>query len=712
MTRPYVRMWVILATAVFLVFFVTPPARADSDLDQAIARFSDFAQREIAASDIPGISIGFVYGETQWAGGFGFADLENQVPAKDVSAYRLASVTKPMTAMAVLSLMEQGKLDLDAEVQTYVPYFPKKSYPVTCRDLLGHLGGISHYQNYEVEGHFKHHMDTREAIAVFEDFDLVAAPRARYQYSSYGYNLLGAAIEGASGMSYGDYLRSTLWGPLGMDHTRMDDPDAIIPHRVRGYRPDPNGGIRNSEFVDISSRFAAGGTRSTVNDLLAFAKGVMDGEILSQETYDLMWTPMRTAGGASTGYGMGWSVRAVNGRMMVQHGGAQAETRTFLMVLPNTGFAIAVATNFEGGDRMAFIRRLYREVLGESWQQDVYAGGPANSLLFDALWSVFNHGLAHLERYDQPLQAEGPAVAAAFARFNELTALDRVQGNVEASYAELEAAHDSAGSSLYVILGSYMANALRQAYGATYLDKAHGAGALDFFDDYIALSDVKGSTPDDHRLSEEWVRRSATWRQDWARTWNPATQDIAFTSETDLSNVGANLAKQFEGATLYPDYSGALMTQLKERFKRQDVEGAAAAASIAMRLYPEFDQPYVYAGVMNLAAGDRAEAMTLIRRAGGLDPRGASSAARMNMLAYELKGGGMLDLALAVLDAAIELHPEVANLYDSMGEFYLEGGDRKNGESYYRKALSIDPNLPSALEALETIRATEPQHQK
>ena len=143
------------------------------------------------------------------------------------------------------------------------------------RGLLGHLAGISHYRDYDAEGHFKDHKDTREAIAVFEDFELVAEPGTRFNYSSYGYNLLGAVIEGASGTSYGDFLREHLWGPLGMDATVMDDPDALIPNRVRGYRPGPGGEIINSEFVNISSRFAAGGTRSTVLDLLKFARGVM-----------------------------------------------------------------------------------------------------------------------------------------------------------------------------------------------------------------------------------------------------------------------------------------------------------------------------------------------------------------------------------------------------------------------------------------------------
>src|SRR5262245_5619827 len=199
-----------------------------------------------------------------------------------------------MTAVAVIQLADAGKIDLDAEIQTYVPYFPRKGHPVTVRQLLGHLGGIPHYRNFEKELHIKEHKTTREAIDIFKDFDLVAEPGTKYQYSSYGFNLLGAAVEGASSQSYGDYMREHVWAPLGMKDTRMDDPADIIPNRVHGY--DWEGGkLRNSEFVDVSSRFAGGGTRSTVLDLLKFARGFTDSKLVSAGRVKEMTRPMRLA---------------------------------------------------------------------------------------------------------------------------------------------------------------------------------------------------------------------------------------------------------------------------------------------------------------------------------------------------------------------------------------------------------------------------------
>ena len=248
--------------------------------------FRKFMQSQIQKDQIPGMTIGYISwnenNETLWVEGFGYSDIENNVAAKAETAYRLGSISKTMTATAVLQLVEQGKIDLDAEIQKYVPYFPKKKWPITVRQLLGHLGGISHYQNYDVEGRIKEHKNTREAIAIFENFDLVGQP-GTYTYSSYGYNLLGAAIEGASGMSFGDYMKKNIWDPMEMKNTRIDDPDALIPNRARGYRI-LDGEIKNSEFVDMSSRFGAGGTRSTIPDVLKFAKELASGKLLQSKT--------------------------------------------------------------------------------------------------------------------------------------------------------------------------------------------------------------------------------------------------------------------------------------------------------------------------------------------------------------------------------------------------------------------------------------------
>ena len=326
--------------------------------------YEAFVGEEMTRLRIPGLTLGFFKDDCTWVAAFGLADLENRVPASVRSAYRYASVQKSMTALAILQLAEQGVIDLDAEIQRYVPYFPRKPWPVTVRQLLGHLSGIPHYVNRAVEQHITRHMTTREAVAIFAGFDLVAEPGSRYSYSSYGYNLLGAAIEGASGMPYGDYMQANVWGPLGMSSVQLDDPIALIPRRVRGYQL-LDSAIVNSEFIDVSSRFAAGGTRGTVPDLLRFIRGVQEARVASAPTLGLMYAPMMTRDSQPVPYSAGWQIPPVRHRgLLVTNDGGQQETRTFILNAPEQHFGIAFAMNLEADVYGPLVLRLYELVLG------------------------------------------------------------------------------------------------------------------------------------------------------------------------------------------------------------------------------------------------------------------------------------------------------------------------------------------------------------
>jgi CubicO group peptidase (beta-lactamase class C family) len=244
------------------------------------------------------MTIGFIKGEFTWVKGFGFADVENGSPARPESSYRLASITKTITALAVLQLVEEGKIDLDSEIQKYVPYFPRKRWPVTVRQLLGHIGGVRHYQT-AAELQIKEPMTTRQAIAVFENSDLAAEPGTRFNYSSYGYNLLGAAIESASGLSYDEYIRKHIFERLSMLNSGLENRLGLVPNRVRGYRI-INGELQHSEYVDLSNRFAAAGVRSTVPDLLNYARGIIDEKLLKESTWRKMFSPMALRNGFFT----------------------------------------------------------------------------------------------------------------------------------------------------------------------------------------------------------------------------------------------------------------------------------------------------------------------------------------------------------------------------------------------------------------------------
>ena len=300
------------------------------------------------AHSIPGLSIAVVTnGELAWSNGYGMADLENFVPARPVTVYRLASVTKPITAVAVMQLAEKGALDLDAPIQRYVPEFPAKPWPVTARQLLCHQGGVRNWTEDEFVS-TRHYASISEAITLFRDDPLVHEPGTRATYTSFGYTLLGRAVETVSGSSFIDYLRVHVLEPAGMEWTRTDDVQAIIPNRARGYRLTGGGSLLNSPLSDTSNRIPGGGLVGTAEDVAHFAAALMAGHLLKPETLKLMWTPQATRDKKPTGFGLGFVVARRGGEREVYHTGGQSRVSTLLYMRPDRKLAVVLLTNLEG----------------------------------------------------------------------------------------------------------------------------------------------------------------------------------------------------------------------------------------------------------------------------------------------------------------------------------------------------------------------------
>ncbi len=321
---------------------------------------------EMARQGIPGMSVAVaVRGRVLWAAGFGLADLENHVPAKATTVYRLASISKPFTAVAVLQLVEQGKMDLEAPVEKYVPSFPKKQWPVTIRHLLCHQGGIRHYRDGAEMNSTRHYTDLIEPLQIFQNDPLLFEPGTRFSYTTYGYNLLGAAVEGASGMKFLDYLRRHIFEPAGLRRMRDDNVYDLIPERARGYRRVLGGKIENCALADTSNKIPGGGLVGTVEDLVDFAIHLNGGTLLKKDTVGRMCTPQKTRDGKSTPYGLGWQVFERGAQRWVGHGGAQQGVRTLLLMRPERGFAVALMANLEGVNLETAAVGIAAIVLGE-----------------------------------------------------------------------------------------------------------------------------------------------------------------------------------------------------------------------------------------------------------------------------------------------------------------------------------------------------------
>ena len=206
------------------------------------------------------------HGHLVWSEGFGFADLESGMRATGSTIYRIGSVSKPVVGTALMQLVEQGKMDLDAELQTYVPEFPRKRWPLTIRHLVTHTSGIRHYAGDEFAS-MKRYNDLLSPIEIFAADPLLFEPGTRYSYSTYGFNLVANVVENVGGMPMADYMARYVYEPAWMNNTAMEDQREIQLGRAKWYETDRSGAWVNAPYADLSNKYSGGGITSTVEDL-------------------------------------------------------------------------------------------------------------------------------------------------------------------------------------------------------------------------------------------------------------------------------------------------------------------------------------------------------------------------------------------------------------------------------------------------------------
>jgi len=333
----------VAATALALAALLPLAATAADDDPSALAA------SVMSRDRLPSLSIAIAGdGRTVYSNAFGLADVEHSVPASPKTVYRIGSITKPITATAILQLSEQGRLDLDLPIETYCPDFPSKPETITARDLLAHLGGIRDYDYARFDEEFlsrTRYASIGGALGVFAADPLIAEPGTRHQYSSFGYVLLGCAVEGASGEPFGSYLRQKVFRVGGMSQTALDVPEEIVPHRASTYSKARDGSWMNSPFVDLSDRFPAGGLLSTPADLVAFGIALLDGKLLGAETWEAMVTRRETRGGETFAYAAGWRLSDRPGEIF--HGGTSVGGSAYLYIRTGSRTVVAFATNVD-----------------------------------------------------------------------------------------------------------------------------------------------------------------------------------------------------------------------------------------------------------------------------------------------------------------------------------------------------------------------------
>jgi CubicO group peptidase (beta-lactamase class C family) len=309
--------------------------------------------------NLPALSVAVgAGGEIVWAEGFGWADLENRVRVAPGMRFRIGTASMALTSAAVGLLLEKGRLNLDETIQTYVPEFPEKQWPVRLRQLMGHVAGVRN--DAGDEGPLGERCEkTVEGLQLFRDDPLLFEPGTRYRFSSYGWILMSAAVEASAGEPFLAFMRSQIFEPLGMDDTEADSVDMPIRNRATFYFPrfaaDPRYGLHLTRRVDYSCYAGSSAFLSTPSDLVRFAMAINSGRLLQPATVRLLQTSQRLPSGEETGYGLGWDLETVTladaptrwvGHDGTTMGGMVASFITF----PERGIVVSVMSNIAYAD--------------------------------------------------------------------------------------------------------------------------------------------------------------------------------------------------------------------------------------------------------------------------------------------------------------------------------------------------------------------------
>ncbi len=301
--------------------------------ENKIKLFDEYLNQYLLVKNVPSISAGLLeQGKIIWLNGLGKADIENNVPVNQNSIYRIASISKPITAVAILQLWERGLISLDTDARTYIPSFPVKKYQFTIRQLLNHTSGIRNYKEGEFDSK-KYYATTDEALKLFAYDSLNFEPGTQYEYTTLGYSLLAAIVESVTKTTFEKYLKNNVLVQAGMNFTLTDKQSEIILNRVRGYEKNAESKIVNAPLADLSVKVAGGGLLSTTKDLLQFAKAIMENKLIKQSTFDMMIRKSRLKSGRELDYGLGFSLTFENDTLRyISHNGAGTGFSSMLLI--------------------------------------------------------------------------------------------------------------------------------------------------------------------------------------------------------------------------------------------------------------------------------------------------------------------------------------------------------------------------------------------
>ncbi len=347
-----------LLAAVFAVLSL--PATAADDKLAGLPKMVESIRQELGA---PGLSIAVAVNDKMvYAGGFGLADVENEVPARGDTVYRIASISKTFGATAILQLADKKKLKVDDLIGATVPSFP---HAVTLRQIMAHSSGIRHYKPGE-NGSMTRFDTLEEAIKIFKDDPLLFPPNTKNQYSSYAFNLLQGPIEKLSGQPLESYLTENIFKPAGLTTTSLEYGERIVPHRARPYERTKSGQLMNSPYVDNSIKWLGGGLISSAEDLIRYNIALNQGKLVSADSLKLMNTANKLKDGTVSEYSLGWELSDDKGNHYVDKYGSGTGVSTYLLRIPEKHYAVAVLINLSHGNIKPYAKRISDFILANT----------------------------------------------------------------------------------------------------------------------------------------------------------------------------------------------------------------------------------------------------------------------------------------------------------------------------------------------------------
>ena len=332
-------------------------------------------ENAINETPLVGASVGVMrHNEVILARGYGYADLNKKVETTEHTVYRIGSTTKQFTALAIMILVEQGKVNLNDIMLDYLPHYPQGDHKVTIDQLLNHTSGIKSYTDIEKFWEISDRdLSRKEIVDLFSSEPVEFSPGENFQYNNSGYYLLGLIIENVSGMSYTDFLKANVWQPLKMFDTHYLGKIEHVKNLATGYDH------KDNEFVlarplGMDNPFSGGSLGSSILDLLKWQTAINENLIISRQSYNKMIVPGLLTDGKHTTYGYGFFLSNLNGHRKIDHGGTINGFRAQLSTYPDDGLTVTVLCNHSSAPQAQLESQISRLILGipETQVQEIH----------------------------------------------------------------------------------------------------------------------------------------------------------------------------------------------------------------------------------------------------------------------------------------------------------------------------------------------------